>query len=94
VKHREQILPFMNEVCINTRAEDRESPLLLPIQALGPVFVYARHFDVLPGPGAVDEIGSEDDLLIAGHSARGNGAGGFLQDDLLIVSVEGGNQVF
>ena len=82
----------MNKIGIDARAKDGEPPLLLPTQALSPVFIYACNFNVLPGSGAVDEVGGEDDFLVPGHPARRDRARGFLQDDFLVVSEEGGRE--
>jgi len=90
MKHRKQVLALMDEIRVNTRRENGEPPLLLPTKALRSVFIDARHFDVLPWPGTIDEVGSENDFLVAGHAAGGDGAGGFLQNDFLVVPEEGG----
>jgi hypothetical protein len=53
------------------------------------MFINPGDLDLLTRPAAVREVSEQNNVLSAGESARGNGAGRFLDRDPLIIAVNG-----
>lgn len=88
VEAGEGVVGFDDVVCFEDGAEDREAVAGVELGGVG-VAVDGCDGDFFAGLGAVDEVPEEDDFAVAGEAAGGDGAGGFLERELLVVAVDG-----